>query len=412
MSDLVIHNVKALRPGVGVVGESIAVSNGRIVAIEDDASLPRSDASVDRVDGGGRLLTPGLIDIHVHGAERWLFESDVESMREGLNAQRKFGVTCILPTLYRVMNRASLAKLEALCAAIDDIKTVSVPGLHLEGPFLALPGAGSETVPGDLELLGDLLKASGGRVSAMSVSPDTPNVLPVVQRLRDNGVHGFMTHTAGSVQQARDLIDAGVHHATHFYDVFPIPEVSEPGVRPCGVVEAVLADERVSVDFIADGVHVDPVAIEMAVKCKGIEGVLAITDANVGAGLGDGQYDSPWGFKVRVREGDACRIHAPGEANDGMLAGSGLTMNKAVSNLIRWLDLPEHDAWAMASKSVADRLGLAGKGDLVRGGDADLVLWDRIGDELIANRTWVSGRCVYERESETAKPQSTEPVHG
>lgn len=412
MSDRVIHNVEAIRPGVGVIGNTVTVRDGRIASIENRKSrpsVPASDASVEHIDGGGRPLTPGLIDVHIHGMERFLFEQDAASMRDGLALLPKYGVTCVLPTLYRVMNRASLPKLEALSAALDEVDAVSAPGLHLEGPFLALPGAGCETVPGDVDLLEDLLKATGGRVKAMSVSPDTPGVLPVARRLWDSGIHGFMTHTAGSVQQTRELIDAGVHHATHFYDVFPVPEETEPGARPCGVVEAVLADDRVSVDFIADGIHVDPIAIEMAVKCKGVEGVLAITDANVGAGLKEGTYDSPWGFAVRVREGDACRIHAPGEANDGVLAGSALTMNRAVSNLLSRLDLPTHDVWAMATTSVANRLGLAGKGDLIRGGDADLVLWDRIGDELTADRTWVNGRCVYKREPQTAEP---EPMHG
>lgn len=409
MSDLVIHNVKAMRPGVGVTGDTVTVRDGAIESIEWAAGEGQNPARGERVDGGGRTLTPGLIDVHVHGTAQWLFERDADSMRDGLAALPGYGVTCVLPTLYRVMNRASLPKLEVLSAALDDVDAVSIPGFHLEGPFLALPGAGCETVPGDLDLLDDLLKATGGRVTAMSVSPDTPGVLPVVHRLRDRGVLGFVTHTAGTVAQTRDVLDAGVRHATHFYDVFPVPDVSEPGVRPCGVVEAVLADDRVSVDFIADGVHVDPVAIEMALKCKGVEGVLAITDANIGAGLPDGEYDSPWGFMVRVCEGDACRIHAPGQENDGLLAGSGLTMNRGVANLRRWLDVPEQDVWAMATTSVAHRVGLAGKGDLVPGGDADLVLWDRDGDDLIANRTWVGGAGVYEREPKPAPP---EPLHG
>ena len=422
MSDLVIRNVRALQPGTGVIGDTVVVRDGQVAAIEtrggrpgtgagsDDAaeSVPGQSAAAHtpEVDGGGRLLTPGLIDIHAHGIEHWVYETDPASMRAGLARLSAYGVTCILPTLVRAMHWGDLEKLAALSAAMDEVETVSVPGLHLEGPFLALPGAGCDTIPGDVALLEALLEATGQRVWAMSLSPDVAHATSIAGALAERGIVGFMTHTAGTVAQTRALIEAGVRHATHFYDVFPVPEEGDPGVRPCGVVEAVLADERVSVDFIADGVHVDPVAIEMAVRCKGPAGVLAITDANVGAGLGEGTYPCPWGYDVRVREGEACRIHAPGQSNDGVLAGSGLTMDRAVSNLLRWLDLTEAEVWSMATRSVAERLGLSRKGDLRPGADADLVLWDREAGELRANRTWVAGRCVHERSPACGEMES------
>ena len=100
----------------------------------------------------------------------------------------------------------------------------------------------------------------------------------------------FMTHTMATVDETRRAIDAGVRHATHFYDVFPSPEETDRGVRPCGAAEVVLADERVSVDFILDGVHVEAVAVQVALRCKGPVGVCLATDANVGAGLPPGSY--------------------------------------------------------------------------------------------------------------------------
>ena len=134
------------------------------------------------------------------------------------------------------------------------------------------------------------------------------------------------------VEQTEAAIEAGARHATHFYDVFPVPEETDAGVRPVGAVEAILADSRVSVDFICDGVHVHPAAIRAAVAAKGWEKVMLITDSNIGAGLPPGEHDTPWGYRVRVAPGDAAR-----HATKGFLAGSALTMDVGMKNLLRWL---------------------------------------------------------------------------
>ncbi|MEX2671644.1 MAG: amidohydrolase family protein [Phycisphaeraceae bacterium] len=393
MTASLLHNVRALRPGVGVVGSAVLVEDGRIVAIDPPADLLPSD--LNRVDGGGRLLTPGLIDLHIHGLGLYLFEDSPEAMQAGLAELPRYGVTRVLPTLYRVMNKASLPKLAKLTAALKDVTAVRVPGFHLEGPFLALPGAGSETVPGDLALLDALFEATDGCITAMSVSPDTLDVIPVIERLAEHGVAVFLTHTRANVEQSEAAIEAGARHATHFYDVFPVPDATEPGVRPTGVVEAVLADERVSVDFILDGVHVPPVAVRAALAAKGPRRTALITDGNIGAGLPVGSRHKAWELEVRVAEDGAARIHAPGTPKHGALAGSALTMNRAVNHARQWLGLPEQDAWAMATLAPGRLLNGEMIGDLVAGADADLVLWDEPEGELVARQTWVAGRLVY-----------------
>ncbi len=396
MTRMLIENVRVMEPGEGVIGSAVLIDGGCITAI--DPAETRED--VERVDGGGRLLTPGLIDVHVHGIGHHLFEQGPDALRAGLAELPRYGVTCVAPTLYRVMSPQHLSRLAELAEAADASQGAQVPGFHLEGPFLALPGAGAATMPGDVALLEDLLTAMGGRVAAMSISPDTPHILGVIERLAERGVAVFITHTRASVAQTESAIEAGARHATHFYDVFPVPEQTEPGVRPCGAVEVVLADERVTVDFIADGVHVDPSAIRMALACKGPQGVALITDANIGAGLPDGVYESPWGMVIRNRQGDAARIDAPGTDRHGVLAGSALTMDRGVSNLLHWLDVPEREVWRMASQTPARILGLSGKGTLRHGADADVVLWDERGDERHVRQTWVAGRCVYDAASQ------------
>jgi N-acetylglucosamine-6-phosphate deacetylase len=199
--------------------------------------------------------------------------------------------------------------------------------------------------------------------------------------------------TVLNVETAQAAIDAGASHATHFYDVFPAPEEYEPGARPVGAVETILADPRASVDFIADGVHVHPVAIKAALAAKGYRRLALITDANIGAGLPAGEYDTPWGFRVRVRPGDGARITGD-HPSAGALAGSALTMNAGLANLLQWLDLPPARVWSMATENPARLLGLPEKGILREGADADLVLWD---GELTPIGTWVAGTRVYEK---------------
>jgi N-acetylglucosamine-6-phosphate deacetylase len=391
---MLIANIRALQPGEGVLAAWLSVRDGKIAAFGAAGDEP-ADAS-ERIDGGGRLLTPGLIDVHTHGIERFAYEAGPEQLLAASRRLGQFGVTCVLPTLYRCMSRPKLAQFEQLAAAISAVKDVCVPGLHLEGPFLGLPGAGAETIPGDLGLLDELLSAAGGRVVAMSISPEVPNILPVIERLCALEIVVFITHTQATAQQTEAAIDAGARHATHFYDVFPSPGETEPGVRPVGAVEAILADPRCSVDFIADGVHVHPTAVKAALAAKGWRGVLLATDSNVGAGLPPGRYDSPVGGTIQITPGDAARIHDPGSPLHGLLAGSALTMDRGMANLLAWLDLPAEQVWAMGSRNPAALLGLAGKGTLSVGADADLVLWDQSAGRPRASRTWVGGRCVYQ----------------
>ncbi len=390
MATQLITNVRIVEPGTRICPGQLLIHGGRIAAVGPTIAESPPDTTV--VDGHGGLLTPGLIDVHTHGIRKFHYNYDTppEDFAAAARVLGQYGTTCVFPTLVPRDEPSFVAKLRRLPAALPRGKGACMPGIHLEGPFVALSGAACATMPGDLQLLDDLLAACENRVAIMSISPDQKNILPVIERLRERGIVPFMTHTRASVEQTQAAIEAGAVHATHFYDVFPMPEETEPGARPVGAVETILADRRVSVDFICDGVHVHPMAIRAAVAAKGPQGVILITDSNIGAGLPPGEYDTPWGYKVRVRPGDAAR-----HVTKNFLAGSALTMDVGMKNLFRWLDLPPEQVWAMGTLNPARVLGLTNKGRIAVGADADLVLWST---DLKPVKTWVDGECIYERE--------------
>jgi N-acetylglucosamine-6-phosphate deacetylase len=396
MSEALIHDVRLVRPGESIAPASVVIAHGKIAGIVEPSHV---EPDVSRVEGHGNLLTPGLIDLHTHGIGMHTYDRGPDDLLAGSAMLPRFGATCILPTLYRVMNRPSLGLLERMADALPLASGAHMPGFHLEGPFLALAGAGADTIPGDVQLLNEILAACKHRVIAMSISPEIPGATAVIERLVERKIVPFITHTCASVEETQAAIDAGARHATHFYDVFPIPRERETGVRQVGAVEAILADPRVSVDFICDGVHAPPLAVKATLAAKSWRNLALITDSNIGTALPAGEYETPWGFVARVDPDDASRIATPGHPNFGCLACSSLTMDRGIRNLTSWLNLPTHEIWAMATSNPARIVGLEKKGHIRPGADADLVLWN---ESLHVLKTWVGGRLVYSAEQGSA----------
>jgi N-acetylglucosamine-6-phosphate deacetylase len=383
MADTLIKDARWIDPGVETGRGDLRLADGRVWR----AAGP-SAADADIVDAAGRWLTPGLIDLHTHGIGTVVYASGASTgLAAASRLLARFGTTTVLPTVVPRAGAAGLDGLDRLARAIADVSAARMPGLHLEGPFMAHSGAACAVQAGDTGLLEEILAACGGRALVMSVSPETPDILPVIERLCARNVAVFLTHTAADVAQTQAAIDAGARHATHFYDVFDPPPVTDPGVRPVGAVEVILADPRVTVDFIADGCHVHPAAIRMACAAKGCGGVCAITDSNIGAGLPPGEHETPWGFRVVTRPGDGARI-APGHPGAGGLAGSALTLNVGMANLLDWIAAPIEQIWAMGTRNPATVAGLNGAGRLADGSPADCVLWNA---DWTAAATWVNG---------------------
>lgn len=389
MPVMLIKNAVVILPDRLLSGHCILCKSGKIVDI-----LPQGykDVIVDEVfDAKGSFLAPGLIDLHIHGIHQFLVDSGADDLSKICTVLPQYGVTSFLPTVCPLPKGKDSDFLRQLAWA--STTGAQILGFHLEGPFLAKTGALPPEAIGkaDPVRVRALIEAAKPYPAIFSVSPDFENVCELITIMAENDRPVFITHTAANVEQTQKAIAAGACHATHFYDVFHYPPVIESGVRPCGTLETILADPKVSVDFILDGVHVESVAVQMALVCKGPDRVCLITDANVGAGLPPGRYKALGSEIEFAYEGSPARMteNAP---YPGGLAGSGLTMDKAVRNAVELLKLSIPQAVRMASTNPAQVLRLTDKGQIKKGFDADLILLD---DHLNVLKTWVKGKCQY-----------------
>lgn len=393
MATLLIVNAAVVTKEDVIPNGAVLVEDRKIKRIAREDNLKNLSVE-EKVDAADQFLVPGYIDLHAHGIERYLIDNGPQDLGNIFELMPKYGITGFLPTIFP-SERESTAPLLSALSGVQSHGAANL-GFHMESRFLAKTGAGvpSSIGPGKPQDVIELIEAAQPYRAIFSISPELEGAGELISVMASYNAPVFITHTEADVKQTQAAIDAGVRHATHFYNVFPCPVETELGSRPCGVVEAVLADPRVSVDFLLDGVHVEPVAVQMALQCKGVDGVCLITDSVVGAGLPAGRYMSICEQEIEIAlPGGPARttensIHGPGG-----LAGSSLTMDLAVKNAVKLLGVGLSTAVRMASTSPARVLGLENqKGQIKEGFDADMIM---LNGDLKPVRTWVGGECVY-----------------
>lgn len=358
-------------------GLAVLVERGRIAAVVADSHRRVVDARV--VDLGGGFLLPGFIDVQVNGGGGVLFNASptVAGIAAIAHAHRRFGTTGLLPTLIsddvQVMRHAIAAVREAIAAGVP-----GVLGIHLEGPYLAPARKGTHDerafrAPDDDEL--ELLTRSDAGVVLLTLAPEQVP-LSVIRRLVGAGVVVAAGHTAGSYDQVRVGLDAGVRGFTHLFNAMSPLQGREPGA-----VGAALEDRESWCGIIVDGVHVHPASLRVALAAKPRGKLFLVTDAMPPVGAASDTFEL-YGQTITARDGVLRNA-------DGALAGSALDMAAAVRNAVNLLGLPLDEVARMASTYPARFLGVDHeRGRIAAGAVADLVLLD---DAIAVRATWIAG---------------------
>jgi N-acetylglucosamine-6-phosphate deacetylase len=358
---------------------AVIVEGDRIAAVVRE---PR-DGDLPATVIEAAIVAPGLIDLQVNGGYGVEVGADPEAIRHLAARLPETGVTAFLPTVVS-SPPAHYRQAFAAFAAARSAPGARVLGLHIEGPFLALSRAGAHRRE-LIEAADDALFASlltGGGLRLMTLAPERSGAIERIRRLRERGVVVSLGHTEATYEEFAAGVDAGATMTTHLYNA-----MSPFRHRAPGVIGASLVDDRVTAGLIADGIHSHPASLRLAVRAKSARRIALVSDMMAAAGMPPGQYELG-GQSVIVDERSA-------RLADGTLAGSVVTLDQAVRNVVRWTEATPAEAIAMASEVPANLLGLADSGSLTSGHVADLVLFDA---SLGVATTIVGGRIAFRRD--------------
>ncbi|MFD7242857.1 N-acetylglucosamine-6-phosphate deacetylase [Streptomyces massasporeus] len=352
--------------GATVVLPTGTLENGRL-AVHGTRITATAPENAQVIDVAGHYVIPGFVDLHNHGGGGASFTSgSVDDILKGIHTHRLHGTTTLVASTV-TGDMDSLTHRAGLLSELAEQGEIA--GVHFEGPFISpcRKGAHSEALlrdPHPAEVR-KLIDAARGRAKMLTLATELPGGLDSVRLLADHGVIAAIGHTDATYEQTVEAIDAGATVATHLFNAMP-----PLGHRSPGPITALLEDERITVELINDGTHLHPAALQLAFHHAGAGRVAFITDAMDAAGFGDGRY---WlgPLEVEVADGVARLVE------DGTIAGSTLTQDRAFKRAVTVDGLSVEDAVTALSANPARLLGMADTiGSLEPGKYADLLLLD------------------------------------
>ena len=366
----------------------LVVEDGRISEVSSRLGK-EVPGGAELVDFGETVLGPGFLDIHIHGGAGLdvMRASSSELPRVG-KFLATHGVSGYFPTTVAAPLDSTCAALGRLADAIEADQGAAANGdpsarplgIHLEGPFLSHKRRGvhppENLVEPTIAIFDRLWQAARGHVRMLTIAPEIPGALEVIAEAAGRGVCVSIGHSDAEMPIAQQAVKAGARHATHTFNAMRPLDHREPGI-----IGEVLSDDRISADVIADGIHVAPPVVKLFLQSKGVERAVLITDAISATGMPEGRYQlGP--IEVDVKDGKCTA--------NGSLAGSVLTMDRAVRNVTQFSNWSLRDAVRAATLNPSRAVGLSESyGLLVRGARADFTVLSP-GGEVV--KTIVGGR--------------------
>jgi N-acetylglucosamine-6-phosphate deacetylase len=378
---MVIRNATLALPEGAVVGGTVVIEAGKISFAGAAGGQARAPQGAQEIDGSGQVVAPGFIELQLNGGLGKDFTDDPESIWFVAEQLPRYGVTAFLPTIITSpLERVRLA-MDVVCRVPNGFSGAFPLGLHLEGPFLNLNKKGAHN-PNYLrspspELVADWSPRNGVRLATLA--PELPGAMETVAALVRQGVVVSAGHSMASYEQAQAAFQAGVRYGTHLFNAMPTLDHRAPGLAG-----ALLTTPSICIGVIPDGIHLHPSVVDLAWKAKGSRGLTLVTDAMAAMGMAPGAY--------RLGDFDVIVDENVARLPNGTLAGSILTMDAALRNLMAFTGCSMFDALPTLTSTPAAVLGLEHKGQIKPGADADLVLLTPQGQVL---KTIAAGHVVY-----------------
>ena len=381
---MIFANARLILPDGIRDGFEVVVESGKIAEIREES------ADAETINLRGNYLAPGFIDLHIHGARgRDTMEATPEAFREICDYHASGGTTSLLLTTVTAPVAEIVKVLHAVRAARGDLPQVA--GVHVEGPFISKAKAGAqraEFICDPQTHLIDQLMPFADVIKIMTIAPELPGALALIDRLRLHKIVVSGGHSDASDVEARVAAEYGMRQVTHTFNA--MSSARRQGVyREAGLLEFALSEPDIVCELIADGHHVSPTLMKMLYRAKGLLGICLVTDATAGAGLPAGTEFTLSGRRCVVGDG-VCLL-----SDRSALAGSASRMIDLVRVMVNQVGVPLHEAVAMATANPARALGLSSKGRLKIGADADFVI---LSPDLEVRRTLVGGERVFKSE--------------
>ncbi len=382
----IITPFRIIKRGSVVIEDKTIVSLGEV----DDITIPEDCRVIDASD---KAICPGFVDLLVHGALGHGFSDGDESDFDEISRHfLKHGSTTMLASLHGQPPDTMTQNVRRVAQYIQKHPDSNIKGIHLEGPYLnkTFKGAMNEEwlwKPTE-DSWNRLWEASEGLVKMMTIAPELPGATNVIREASKVNVIPSIGHSTATYREIEIAIDNGAAHVTHMFNAMRPLHHREPGVA----LAALLRDE-LKINLIADTYHVHPATMEFLLKVKKPGGIILITDSITPGGMHEGEEFKFANQTVRIRGGKAM-------LDDGTIAGSSLTLNRAVKNMVETAGARITEAVRMASLNGAKVLDMErNKGILAVGKDADLVV---LGDDYAVDMTVMQGRIAYDRTKEAS----------